>query len=47
MGNAAAHEVKPHSAEDLAVGLDVVEYVLNGVYLLPKLASNLPKRSAT
>lgn len=27
MGNAAAHEVKPHSADDLAVGLDVVEYV--------------------
>jgi hypothetical protein len=47
MGNAAAHEVKPHSIEDLTTALDVVEYVLSGVYLLPAQASNLPKRATT
>jgi hypothetical protein len=47
IGNSSAHEVKPHSEDDLTVGLDVVEYVLNGVYLLPKLAASLPKRGAT
>jgi len=47
MGNTAAHEVKPHPVDDLIIGLDVVEYVLNGTYLLPQLASTLPKRRAT
>jgi len=44
MGNEAAHEVKPHSESDLNVAFDVIEHLLNGVYVLPKVASRLPKR---
>ena len=46
MGNAAAHEVKPHRAEDLRVAMDVVEHVLVGVYLIPKRAAKLPRRTS-
>lgn len=45
MGNKAAHEVKPHSEEDLNTAFDVVEHLLEGVYLLPKKAKKLPKRN--
>jgi Domain of unknown function (DUF4145) len=46
MGNMAAHQVKPHTDEELAVAMDVVENLLYNVYLLPKAASVLPKRAA-
>lgn len=42
MGNKAAHEVKPHSDEELNIAFDVVEYLLEGVYLLPGDAKKLP-----
>jgi hypothetical protein len=44
MGNQAAHEVKPHSETDLNIAFDVVEHLLEGVYLLPQKAKKLPKR---
>ena len=44
MGNSAAHEVKAHSRDDLIIALDVAEYLLKGVYILPKLAEKLPKK---
>ncbi len=44
MGNQAAHEVKPHSEADLSIAFDVVEHLLEGVYILPKKATKLPKR---
>jgi hypothetical protein len=44
MGNKAAHEVKPHGEDDLNIAFDVIEHLLNGVYVLPKMASRLPKR---
>jgi hypothetical protein len=44
MGNKAAHEVTPPSLPDLTVAFDVIEHALQGVYILPKLAENLPKR---
>lgn len=44
MGNSAAHEVKAHSQDDLVIALDVAEYSLKGVYILPKLAEKLPKK---
>lgn len=44
MGNQAAHEVKPHTLRDLELAMDVVEYVLEGVYLLPRRISHLPQR---
>jgi hypothetical protein len=44
MGNAAAHEMRAHSALELGIALDVVEYLLQGVYILPKKAEGLPKK---
>jgi hypothetical protein len=35
LGNAAAHEVKPHSSTQLGLAFDVVEHLLQGVYILP------------
>lgn len=35
LGNEAAHEVRPHSEQTLGVALDVVEHLLQGVYILP------------
>ena len=35
LGNSAAHEVKPHTQAQLGLALDVVEHLLNGVYVLP------------
>lgn len=44
LGNEAAHEVKPHSDETLGLAMDVVEHMLNDVYILPAATRNLPKR---
>lgn len=44
MGNQAAHEVRPHTAEDLNVALDVIEHALLGIYVLPRQAARLPRR---
>lgn len=38
LGNKAAHEVKVHSAPELDLAIDVVEHLLNAVYILPVLA---------
>jgi hypothetical protein len=45
MGNAAAHEMKAHSPTEMNAAFDVVEYLLQGVYILPRQAEMLPKRS--
>ena len=45
MGNAAAHEVFPHPEDDLTAALEVVEHLLNGVYVLPLVAKKLPQRT--
>jgi hypothetical protein len=34
MGNLAAHEVQPHTETELRTGLDVVEHLLMGIYIL-------------
>ena len=36
VGNAAAHEVKPHSERQLSLALDIVEHLLKDVFILPK-----------
>lgn len=36
LGNASAHEVKPHSKKSLGLAMDVVEHLLTAVYILPK-----------
>ncbi len=36
LGNAAAHEVKPHSDKQLALAMDIIEHLLKDVYILPK-----------
>ena len=38
LGNDAAHEVKPHSLEELKLAFDVVDHLLLGVYILPEHA---------
>jgi hypothetical protein len=38
LGNAAAHEVKPHSKRRLVLALEVVEHLLRDVYILPAKA---------
>jgi Domain of unknown function (DUF4145) len=35
LGNAAAHEVKPHDNVQLGLALDVIDHLLQGVYILP------------
>jgi len=35
LGNDAAHEVKPHSDKQLGLAMDVVEHILNDVYIIP------------
>jgi hypothetical protein len=40
LGNQAAHEVKPHKPEQLALAMDVVENTLQSVYILPHHAKN-------
>jgi hypothetical protein len=36
LGNAAAHEVKPHSEKQLGLAMDIIEQLLREVYILPK-----------
>jgi hypothetical protein len=38
LGNAAAHEVKPHAEKQLSLAMDIVEHLLKDVYILPKQA---------
>jgi hypothetical protein len=40
LGNAAAHEVKPHSDKQLGLAMDVIEHLLKDVYILPKQADS-------
>lgn len=48
LGNQSAHEVKPHSQEQLALAMDVVDHLLQGVYILPELAKHgLPSGKVT
>lgn len=45
LGNAAAHDGKKHSDQDLLSALEIVENLLVTVYILPVRAKNLPKKS--
>jgi hypothetical protein len=36
LGNAAAHEIKPHSEAQLGLAIDIVEHLLKDVFILPK-----------
>lgn len=47
IGNVAAHEVKPHTEEQLNLAMDVVEHLLTDVYILPAATDKLPKRDVT
>ncbi len=44
MGNLAAHEAIQPRSQDLDAALDVLEHVLEGVYLLPPRTKSFPKR---
>jgi hypothetical protein len=41
LGNSAAHEVEAQPEANLLVAFDVVEYLLNAVYIIPKKAAKL------
>jgi Domain of unknown function (DUF4145) len=45
MGNEAAHKVKAHRSDELNLAFDVVEHLLNTVYLLAEQTKRLPKQS--
>lgn len=40
LGNAAAHEVKPHTEGQLGLAMDIVEHLLKDVFILPKKADS-------
>lgn len=40
LGNAAAHEVKPHTENQLGLAMDIIEHLLKEVYILPNLAES-------
>lgn len=44
LGNRAAHEATPASKQVLSAAMDVVEHLLESVYLLERLAEILPKK---
>lgn len=46
MGNAAAHEMKAHSSSEMNAAFDVIEHLLQGVYILPKQTEMLPKEKS-
>ena len=43
LGNIAAHQATPPTTETLAAALDVAENLLSTVFVIPSIASNLPK----
>jgi hypothetical protein len=46
MGNKAAHEVKKHTETEIDAAFDVIEILLQGVYVSPKRAAKLPPAPA-
>lgn len=40
LGNDAAHDVKPHTSEQLNLAFNVIDHLLAGVYILPQQANN-------
>lgn len=40
LGNNAAHEVTPHTPQQLSLAINVVEHLLRDVYILPRLVKN-------
>lgn len=43
LGNAAAHEAEAYAETDLSTALDVVEHLLQSVYIIPRKAARLQK----
>jgi len=41
LGNNAAHEVKAHKQEELILAMDIIENMLDAVYVLPQKVSNV------
>jgi len=44
LGNLAAHEIKPPSASTLQIALNIIENLLQTVYILPKAAESMEKK---
>lgn len=43
MGNTAVHEMKAHSQKEINIAFNIIEHLLQGVYILPKHAEGLPR----
>ena len=41
IGNAALHEIERPNASDIAIGIEIVEGLLNTIYILPRRAEEL------
>jgi hypothetical protein len=46
LGNKSAHEVLPHTPEQLGVALSACEHLMEGVYVLPAHAKNMLPKAA-
>ena len=44
LGNAALHEMETPSVQDIEDGLEIVEGLINTIYILPSKAERLKKR---
>jgi hypothetical protein len=44
LGNAALHELEPPSQRELELGLQIIEGLLNTIYVLPAVAGELKKK---
>ena len=44
MGNDAAHQLRTHSARELSAAFEIVENLLESVYVIPETAKRLPKK---
>lgn len=46
MGNEAVHEMKRHTDEEMSAAFDVIENLLQNVYIIPRHAERLPKKGS-
>jgi hypothetical protein len=47
LGNEAIHEIREPSKDDLKKGIDVIEHIITAIFVLPKMANKLHKRSGS
>jgi hypothetical protein len=43
LGNEALHELSDHSEKDLKICIDIIDHIIESLYILPKKVSRLKK----